>query len=452
MQNSCCVSSTLSSAKSSTGVPSMNHPKPVFLRIKRKREEARLDVVVIEMDEHLHRPLKKKSNTHQIEDLTRTFAQLENAGSSGPLNGATTVTEPPHESPLAPQTFMFTRLDTVDVLTSKQTTRSLQQKYQAFRQHTREVSTTTSGTSSVPTTSTNLRKPPRFQAIVKSKLSNHKSTRDCRWIDVCPVIEEEEEEGQHEPGLTIQTPDPQQMPRSKTITHHRVLNPLEREMDQAIWTAFRENDFSDFFAAQEHNRHRLDFQRPEDGCSGLMAAAYHGRQDVVERLLELNAKVSGRNHHGGNAATLAQTRGHVALARALETCIDRETQHEYVYDVYCVNPEFITQTNNSESLPVVQVHSHDIQELFVQSIAAFDSAQDQDGWVWSEDELDSEDSNDENYVYNDYPDEEEISDYYDSSDDEDVRAFPRGIWHSTLKDEEENDDDDDQEEEGMLYY
>jgi hypothetical protein len=66
----------------------------------------------------------------------------------------------------------------------------------------------------------------------------------------------------------------------------RVLNPVERQIDHAIWAAFQSNDFSAFFKIQQAP---IAFQRQADGGSILMAAAMHNRTDVIESLLSLEA-------------------------------------------------------------------------------------------------------------------------------------------------------------------
>lgn len=123
----------------------------------------------------------------------------------------------------------------------------------------------------------------------------------------------------------------------------RVLNPGERELDEAIWTAFQRNDFSRFFAIMNSQRPEIRakpamFQRPADGGSALMAAALHGRADVIEVLLRHSpASVLLQDWEGALASTFARRGGHESVEKALLACEEAENDKEFVYDVYCVD-------------------------------------------------------------------------------------------------------------------
>ncbi|RLN74742.1 hypothetical protein BBJ28_00017330 [Nothophytophthora sp. Chile5] len=123
----------------------------------------------------------------------------------------------------------------------------------------------------------------------------------------------------------------------------RVLNPHERELDEAVWLAFRENDFGRFFQILKAQRPELRvnpvaFQRPADGGSVLMAAAQHGRSDVIETLLRSSAaSVLQQDWEGATAATFARRAGHTNVETALLACENAEHEKDYVYDVYCVD-------------------------------------------------------------------------------------------------------------------
>jgi hypothetical protein len=123
----------------------------------------------------------------------------------------------------------------------------------------------------------------------------------------------------------------------------RVLNPGERELDEAIWAAFQRNDFSRFFAILNSERPEIRtkpamFQRPADGGSALMAAALHGRADVIEVLLRHSpASVLLQDWEGVLASTFARRGGHESVEKALLACEEAENDKEFVYDVYCVD-------------------------------------------------------------------------------------------------------------------
>uniref|UniRef100_M4BAP8 Uncharacterized protein n=1 Tax=Hyaloperonospora arabidopsidis (strain Emoy2) TaxID=559515 RepID=M4BAP8_HYAAE len=123
----------------------------------------------------------------------------------------------------------------------------------------------------------------------------------------------------------------------------RVLNPYERELDEAIWMAFRSNDFAPFFQIYHAQRPELgasptSFQRPADGSTALMAAALHGRSDVIEVLLRSDAaSVLQEDWTGATAAMFANHGGHCNVETALLACEKVEREKDYVYDVYCVD-------------------------------------------------------------------------------------------------------------------
>ena len=123
----------------------------------------------------------------------------------------------------------------------------------------------------------------------------------------------------------------------------RVLNPSERELDETIWLAVRQNDFSAFFRIFQNPRPEIRanparFQRPVDGVTILMAAAVHNRADVIEALLRPEAAdVLQEDWCGATAAAVAKRHGHTSIEAALRACEDAEREKEFVYDVYCVD-------------------------------------------------------------------------------------------------------------------
>ncbi|KAJ8566395.1 hypothetical protein ON010_g6729 [Phytophthora cinnamomi] len=254
----------------------------------------------------------------------------------------------------------------------------------------------------------------------------------------------------------------------------RVLNPHERELDEAIWNAFRADDFAPFFQIYHGRRPELRvdpvaFQRPADGSTILMAAALHGRSDVIEVLLRSGtASVLQRDWEGATAAVFAKRGGHANVETALLACEEAEQEKDYVYDVYCVDisaseqqdrahdtattSEGASEQASVSGVPVVSVSSEvhrwlseepsdEVEEYMLES--DIDSNEEVDGL--------SEDSNDEDHVANDYPDEESSDESLaDSEDLDEVRASAGGSfaigarrrWLNTEDDYTERDDFD----------
>lgn len=61
----------------------------------------------------------------------------------------------------------------------------------------------------------------------------------------------------------------------------------------------------------------LEMKTADDGLTPLLAAAYHGRAQVVKVLLDSGAMIDGRNAEGSTALYLASSRGHTGVAEIL---------------------------------------------------------------------------------------------------------------------------------------
>nr|CCA14691.1 angioassociated migratory cell protein putative [Albugo laibachii Nc14] len=209
----------------------------------------------------------------------------------------------------------------------------------------------------------------------------------------------------------------------------RVLNPMQREVDEAIWKAFQQNDFSAFFQilhcekAEQSMPKVLNFARPLDGSTVLMAAAFHGRVDVIESLLQVTGiKVLLRDLEGSAASDFAARNKHLSVQEALIACETTEREKAFVYDLYCV--ESVPTTSTTESLandgldiPVVHVNET-VQQWLVDGLNNFQKAEDgeiedfvfdSDNSIDQDEDGESLNSNDEDYYLNDYPDEESSS-------------------------------------------
>lgn len=97
---------------------------------------------------------------------------------------------------------------------------------------------------------------------------------------------------------------------------------LGSAMDQAIFKAFKQEDFHAVFSLIS-NGMDVNFQRVEsDMSSALMAAAHHGREDAVNKLLSLGANPCLQDCNGDAAWAFAKRRSHVDLMEKLKKRAD----------------------------------------------------------------------------------------------------------------------------------
>jgi hypothetical protein len=97
---------------------------------------------------------------------------------------------------------------------------------------------------------------------------------------------------------------------------------LGSAMDQAIFKAFKSEDFHSVFSLIT-NGMDVNFQRVEsDHSTALMAAAHHGREDAVNKLLNLGANPQLMDSTKVAAWGFAKRRGHTELADKLKKAAD----------------------------------------------------------------------------------------------------------------------------------
>lgn len=103
----------------------------------------------------------------------------------------------------------------------------------------------------------------------------------------------------------------------------RILNPFQRQLDEAIWRAFATADLAPVFDALRGGAD-VNYQRMHsDLTTALMAAAFHGDARAVVALLRQGALARIADISGRSASRIASERGHVSLAALL-----RDVQHE----------------------------------------------------------------------------------------------------------------------------
>ncbi|KAF0694847.1 Aste57867_14311 [Aphanomyces stellatus] len=365
----------------------------VLLRIKRKSTEDPVEHLVV----HGQHALSKK-------------AKLEDA------LGSLTLTS--DECPSTAQTslFVFTRIDTVASSTDeKQVHRRLAKSVRRHRMDSFKKTIPSGAQEASKDIHRNQQKQKRCVIIfvILTNISSVYRTQRIlqgRGLSLVDVIIPRES-----PDATLTLNDQPLTSRPA----NRVLNPMQRNVDESIWLAFQRNDFSMFFRVKHEVPSALGFQRPADGGTILMAAAMHNRTDVIEKLLVLDSTcVALKDWNEKSAADIALSQGHVAAATALRACESMESEKEFVYDVYSIDIDatHASATTPMNNAPVVSVTSSVEKWLAHEAFGDLDSEDrdlvfDVDSDGSDNDALeDDEDSNDEDHAGNDYPDEEEESD------------------------------------------
>ncbi|OQR95235.1 hypothetical protein ACHHYP_00167 [Achlya hypogyna] len=385
----------------------------VLLRVKRKRTDDPVERLVVHSHQQVH--LKKS----KLEDALGGLSLKPDYANDSPNpadNPAGTDAKPV-------SVILFTRIDTVSNTTDDKMRARLAKTVQQHHQTRMKKTTTPLETRSSVALQ---RKDKRSERISKG--------RGLNLVDV--ALPSSEAVAPAGPAIAVNGAEL----RAKALK--RVMNPMERQVDEAIWTAFQKNDFSAFFRLQQQQvkattLNPLLFQRPADGGSILMAAAMHNRTDVIEALLAIDSKhVVLRDYNGKSAGDIAADQGHAAAATALRACETVEDDKQYVYDVYSVDvsaTKSLPAPAELDDVPVVEVSTSVEKWLMYETQGDMDSPDREllfDVSDSDKDDMheDDEDSNDEGYVANDYPDEESSDEELDEGMASDASDEWQAAW------------------------
>ena len=119
--------------------------------------------------------------------------------------------------------------------------------------------------------------------------------------------------------VAVDTPapvaDPQRQAQQRRL--------LGRRMDRAIWDAFRSREFAPIEALLAHGADAGYVRTEGGGETALMAAAYHGREEICRALLSRGADPRKQDKRGHDAAALARVKGNATLATLLDgVCLE----------------------------------------------------------------------------------------------------------------------------------
>ncbi|CAI5743018.1 unnamed protein product [Peronospora destructor] len=415
------------------------HEKPsvVFLRLKRKRTDTPMECLVVQGE-----PTTKRLKV----DLLEAFTKLSTIEKRFVFKHIHTMEEPtvPGRGKWTERLKRKARSlkdERADILAKKQLVPVFQKDPTASKQTEKRVK----------------------QQKSRSKARRNEEVLKCRGLQPFMEIKEKQTMEMHGIRLvdlqlstasgtnkTLEEKTEADLEKSETevitvngarLKPRRVLNPHERVRDEAIWIAFRSNDFAPFFQMYRAQQPELcasliTFQRPADGRTILMAAALHGRSDVIEVLLRSGStSVLQQDWKGATAVVFAKRGGHSNVETALRACEEAEREKDYVYDIYCVDTsasegqdtahDTITGSGDGSErtsvngVPIVSVSS-EVQRWLSEDILS-DKIEEYmlESDIDSNDEIDglSEDSNDEDNVANDYPDEESSDESVGGSED-----------------------------------
>lgn len=213
-----------------------------------------------------------------------------------------------------------------------------------------------------------------------------------------------------------------------------IFNPVERELDEAIFRAFNGGPTEVQAMLEVIDKGAdVNFQRKNaDDTTPLMAAAFAGSVSGVSRLLRRGANHRMRDQSGLTALDLAMQRGFKACEILLRQAASEDSDEEdegdadaYVFDVYMLGENEGGGVNHMADIsggggdgvapPVVRVDGLGYVEGEEMQLVFEDDSD------WSEgDGDDDEDSNSEGYYANDYP-EDPASE--EGSDEEEVRRM-----------------------------
>ena len=107
----------------------------------------------------------------------------------------------------------------------------------------------------------------------------------------------------------------------------RILNPFQRSMDEAVWRAFKFDDYTGVFSSLRLHGIDANYQRVQsDLTTPLMAAAYHGQTSVAAALIRCGALVRIPDASGSTALAIALGRGHGGTAALLRDVLAEEEE------------------------------------------------------------------------------------------------------------------------------
>ncbi|KAH7479759.1 hypothetical protein KRP22_010203 [Phytophthora ramorum] len=443
--------------KASKGKATANEkPSFVFLRLKRKRTDDPMERLVV------HSEPDSKRSKPETQNLLQAFTKLSTTEKRFVFKHIDTM-----EEPIAPGRAKWTERLKRKARSLKDERADMMAKKPVFQKDPTASKQTETRVKQQQSLSKARRKEEMqrsrgLQSVVNIKEKQTMELHGIRLVDLQVSAASAVQQVEKDTADEIQSTTNGITVNGARLKPTRVLNPHERELDEAIWTAFRTNDFAPFFQIYHARRPELradpmTFQRPADGSTILMAAALQGRSDVIEVLLRSGTtSVLQQDWEGATAAVFAKRGGHANVETALLACEEAEHEKDYVYDVYCVDVSASEGQDSGDAtssaqgdfdktsvhgVPVVSVSSEvqrwlsedmpsdEVEEYMLES--DIDSNEEVDGL--------SEDSNDEDNAANDYPDEESSDESLaDSEDLDEIGARRR--WGNSADDITEQDD------------
>ncbi len=167
----------------------------------------------------------------------------------------------------------------------------------------------------------------------------------------------------------------------------------------------------------------LAWQDVRTHANVLHAAALLNDVEGASSILAWNVPslVTCQNEHGQTPFQVATAVGHDQVAQVLEQQTNNammEHDDDYVYDVFCLDKEMKDNASENEQEPLNVELKGGIGYWNENGDLVLEAMQDV-----QEDSTDEEDSNCEEHVANDYPEEEEAEELWDSDEEEDELDF-----------------------------
>jgi hypothetical protein len=235
----------------------------------------------------------------------------------------------------------------------------------------------------------------------------------------------------------VDTP-PSPPPQKKKPKGYRVLNPTERLVDDSLLAVFYGDKTIQEHTQENMSRQNLTWVNEQLGSILHACAVWNDSQTVNQVLaflatsreavagLRISEFVNAVDGDGKTALAVAQTAGHTDVCNVLQNFgAATEDDESFIYDMYCMEANNKVAPGNTDDSNILACELDEgctgywteWGELVLEPAVTAQSPQEQAD--------DEEDSNDEEWFGNEYPDEDDSE---DEGHDNTFRRRPATLW------------------------